>query len=142
MLVRCGRLIQIGDLIQHINPNYLGNDEDIKTYIKGIRTALKFFETSALKAYTGTITLNLTASDAEIEKYIRAKAESIFHPVGTAKMGADDDPMAVVNTKLQLRGIKNLRVADASVIPSLISGHTMAPTVMVAERVAEFITNK
>jgi len=124
-----------------VNPNYLGDDNDIKTYIKGVRTALKFFQTSALKAYTDlrTITLSLDASDEEIEAYIRGKAESIYHPVGTAKMGKDDDPMAVVNSKLQVRGVKNLRVADASVIPNLISGHTMAPTVLVAERVADFI---
>ena len=124
-----------------VDPNYLGDADDIKTYIKGIRTALKFFKTAALKAYTdlGTITLSIDATDEEIEKYIRSKAESIYHPVGTAKMGADDDIMAVVNNKLQVRGIKNLRVADASVIPNLISGHTMAPTVLVAERVADFI---
>lgn len=73
--------------------------------------------------------------------YIRSRAESIYHPVGTAKMGADNDPMSVVNTKLQVKGIKNLRVADASVVPNLISGHTMAPTILVAERAADFITN-
>ncbi|MEM1119125.1 MAG: GMC family oxidoreductase N-terminal domain-containing protein [Bacteroidota bacterium] len=126
-----------------VNPNYLGDERDISTYINGMRTAFKFFQTPALKAYTdlSTITLDSNASDAEIEGYIRNKAESIYHPVGTAKMGTDDDPMAVVNTKLQVRGIKNLRVADASVIPNLISGHTMAPTILVAERVADFIKN-
>lgn len=124
-----------------VNPNYLGDDRDMETYIKGMRTALKFFKTPSLKAYTNieTITLNMDASDSEIEGYIRNKAESIYHPIGTAKMGKDDDSMAVVNTKLQVRGIKNLRVADASVIPNLISGHTMAPTVLVAERLADFI---
>ncbi|MEL7219952.1 MAG: GMC family oxidoreductase N-terminal domain-containing protein [Bacteroidota bacterium] len=124
-----------------VNPNYLGDEEDVKTYIKGIRTALKFFQTPALKAYTDlhTITLIPDASDADIEEYIRSRAESIYHPVGTAKMGTDNDPMAVVNTKLQVRGIKNLRIAGASVIPNLISGHTMAPTVLVAERAADFI---
>ena len=126
-----------------VNPNYLADDRDVKTYIKGMRTALKFFQTASLKAYTdlSTISLDLKASDDEIENYIRSKAESIYHPVGTAKMGTDDDPMAVVNTKLQVRGIQNLRIADASVIPNLISGHTMAPTVLVAERAAEFIQN-
>ncbi|MGY3792579.1 GMC family oxidoreductase [Aquimarina sp. 433] len=127
-----------------VNPNYLGDDRDIKTYIKGMKIALKFFQTASLKAYTDldTITLPINASDEEIENYIRAKAESIYHPVGTAKMGSDDDPMAVVNTKLQVRGIENLRVADASAIPDLISGHTMAPTILIAERVADFIKNQ
>ena len=126
-----------------VNPNYLGDERDVKTYIKGMRVALKFFRTASLKAYTNldTITLSINASDEEIEAYIRSKAESIYHPVGTAKMGRDDDPMAVVNTKLQVKGIQKLRIADASVIPNLISGHTMAPTVLVAERVADFIQN-
>ncbi|MEM9340953.1 MAG: GMC family oxidoreductase, partial [Bacteroidota bacterium] len=81
------------------------------------------------------------ASDDEIENHIRNGAESIYHPVGTAKMGKADDSMAVVNTKLQVRDIPNLRIADASVIPELISGHTMAPTVLVAERAAAFIVD-
>ena len=126
-----------------VNPNYLGDDRDIKTYINGMQKALKFFQTPALKAFTDldTISLNINASDDEIENYIRTKAESIYHPIGTAKMGTNDDLMAVVNTKLEVRGIMNLRVADASVIPELISGHTMAPTVLVAERAADFIAN-
>lgn len=126
-----------------VNPNYLGDKQDVQTYIKGMKTALKFTQTNSLKAFTdpATLTLKVDASDAEIEEYIRSRAESIYHPVGTAKMGKDDDPMAVVNTKMQVRGIQNLRVADASVIPNLISGHTMAPTILVAERVADFIKN-
>lgn len=124
-----------------INPNYLSHEDDINTYVKGIKQALKITETAALKPYTdpATRTLSANASDAEIIEYIRGKAESIYHPVGTAKMGKDSDPLAVVNTKMQVRGIKNLRVADASVIPNLISGHTMAPTILVAERLAGYI---
>lgn len=124
-----------------INPNYLGEEEDVKTYIKGIRKALQFPFTKALKDLTDTNTINPNpeATDKELTDYIKNTAESIYHPVGTAKMGNDDDPMAVVNTKLQLMGVKNLRIADASVIPSLISGHTMAPTILIAERAADFI---
>ena len=126
-----------------INPNYLSHEEDVATYVKGMKQALKITETSALKPYTdpATRTLSVNASDGEIADYIRNKAESIYHPVGTAKMGTDSDPMAVVNTKLQVKGVKNLRIADASVVPHLISGHTMAPTILVAERVADFILN-
>ncbi|TDT45213.1 choline dehydrogenase-like flavoprotein [Maribacter spongiicola] len=124
-----------------INPNYLSDKEDIQLYIKGIRKALEFFNSKALKPFTdhSTITLSIDSTDAEIEDYIRNRAESIYHPVGTAKMGNDDDPLAVVNNKLQVRGIEKLRIADASVIPNLISGHTMAPTVLIAERAADFI---
>lgn len=126
-----------------INPNYLSNDEDVATYVKGIKQALKITQTAALNPYTdpATRSLNVNASDAEIIEYIRGKAESIYHPVGTAKMGRDNDSLAVVNTRLQVKGIKNLRIADASVIPNLISGHTMAPTILVAERAADFIVS-
>ena len=127
-----------------INPNYLADERDMETYIKGVRKALDFFETKALKPFTdhNTMSLKVDATDSEIEDYIRNKAESIYHPIGTAKMGNDEDPMAVVNEKLQVRGIKNLRIADASVIPDLISGHTMAPTILIAERAAHFINNE
>jgi len=126
-----------------INPNYLSHEGDVATYVKGIKQALKITQTAALKPYTdpATRTLKVNASDAEIIEYIRNGAQSIYHPVGTAKMGTDSDPMSVVNTKFQVQGIKNLRVADASVIPNLISGHTMAPTILVAERAADFIMN-
>lgn len=124
-----------------INPGYLTNEADIATYTKGIRRALEITQSAALSPYTNpsTRSLNINATDDEIATYIRAKAESIYHPVGTAKMGNKADPMAVVNGKLQVHGIRNLRIADASVIPNLISGHTMAPTILVAERTAAFI---
>lgn len=126
-----------------IDPNYLSHPDDMATYIKGIRKALELTKSKALEPYTDpkTRTLKVTASDAEIEEYIRSKAESIYHPVGTAKMGNDSDPMAVVDAELKVKGIANLRIADASVIPELISGHTMAPTILVAERAADFIMN-
>ncbi len=127
-----------------VNPNYLGEEQDVKTYINGMRIAMKFPTTSSLTPFTDldTVSISLEASDDEIKDYIKNRAQSIYHPVGTAKMGRKEDPMAVVNEKLQVRGIENLRVADASVIPNLISGHTMAPTVLVAERVVDFIRNE
>jgi choline dehydrogenase len=66
-------------------------------------------------------------------------ATTIFHPVGTAKMGADSDPMAVVSNKLEVHGVRNLYIADASVMPTITSGNTHAPAVMVAERLAEWL---
>lgn len=126
-----------------INPGYLSHEDDIATYVKGMRKALKITQSAALRPYTdpATRSLSVNASDGEIMDYIRNRAESIYHPVGTAKMGTDSDRMAVVDTKLKVRGVANLRVADASVVPNLISGHTMAPTILVAERAAEFIMN-
>ena len=78
-------------------------------------------------------------SDAEIEAFIRDKAESIYHPVGTCKMGANSDPYAVVDSHCRVRGVDGLRVVDASVMPKLIGGNTNAPTIMIAERVADLM---
>ena len=127
-----------------IDPNYLAEEADAKAYISGIRAALAITQTKSLAGFTDpeTLTIQPTATDDEILAYIKGRAESIYHPVGTAKMGADSDAMAVLNAKLQVRGVNNLRVADASSIPNLISGHTMAPTILIAERAADFILNE
>jgi choline dehydrogenase len=78
-------------------------------------------------------------SDAEIAEWVRARSETIYHPVGTCKMGPDSDPMAVVDNELRVRGVQGLRVIDASVMPTVISGNTNAPTIMIAERVSDLI---
>ena len=77
------------------------------------------------------------SSDCEILKFIRKKAETLYHPSGTCKMGIDK--LAVVDEKLKVRGIKGLRVADASIMPTLISGNTNGPCMMIGERCADFI---
>ena len=77
--------------------------------------------------------------EEEIKEYIRSKAETAYHPSCTLKMGVDD--MAVVNEKLKVNGLQNLRVADASVMPEITSGNLNAPTLMIAERAADFILN-
>jgi choline dehydrogenase-like flavoprotein len=80
-------------------------------------------------------------SDAEIEAFIRGQADSIYHPVGTCKMGnLERDAMAVVDSQsLKVRGVQGLRVIDASVMPQVVSGNTNAPTIMIAEKAVEMI---
>jgi choline dehydrogenase len=70
---------------------------------------------------------------------VREKAESVYHPIGTCKMGAHDDRNAVVDSQCRVKGVSGLRVVDASVMPTLIGGNTNAPTIMIAERVADLI---
>ena len=92
--------------------------------------------------YTDVSTLPLSsdADDAQLEADIKAFAETIYHPVGPAKIGRDDDPTAVVDAKLQVKGIEGLRIADASVLSILVSGHPLPPTILVAEMAADFMT--
>ena len=77
------------------------------------------------------------ASDAALMELVRRRADTVYHPVGTCRMGGDD--LAVVDAQLRVRGIERLRVADASVMPTLIGGNTNAPAIMIGERAADFI---
>lgn len=76
-------------------------------------------------------------TDADLEAFIRRRAETLYHPVGTCRMGVDD--MAVVDPDLRVHGLEALRVVDASVMPTIIRGHTNSPTIMIAERAADLI---
>jgi choline dehydrogenase len=78
-------------------------------------------------------------TDEELAKLAGDIASTIFHPVGTTRMGREDDPMAVVNARLQVRGVAGLRVVDAGVMPTITSGNTNSPTLMIAEKAAEWI---
>lgn len=123
------------------DPSYLSDPADIATYVKGVQLAVRHTATKAMAPFfdPDTLTMAPDADTSEIETYIRTRAESIYHAVGTAKMGSDDDPTAVLDARLRVRGLDNVRVADASAIPSLISGHTLAPTILIAEMAAMFI---
>src|SRR3546814_12879403 len=79
-------------------------------------------------------------NEAELVEFVRAKAETVYHPVGTCRMGSDD--AAVVDPQLRVRGVDGMRVVDASVMPTLPTGNTNAPTLMIAERAADLIRSR
>lgn len=122
-----------------IDPGYLSAPSDLSAMVAGIRIARRILEQPAFAPYRDR---ELTPgpdmrSDAEIESFIRQSAGTVYHPVGTARMGAD--PLAVVDERLRVWGVDGLRVADASVMPTIPSGNTNAPTLMVAEKAADMI---
>lgn len=122
-----------------IHPNYLTDPIDQQTAIASIKTARDIFGADALSGYRGEELLpgNTIQSDDEVLEYCRLSGITIYHPVGTCKMGSDT--MAVVDSELKVHGLTGLRVVDASVMPRLVSGNTNAPTIMIAEKAADMI---
>lgn len=124
-----------------INPNYLGDADghDLKVMIEGARLSRGILAQEAFAPYRGKeIFPGADAgSDADFAAFIRRKAETIYHPVGTCRMGNDE--AAVVDSELRVRGIDNLRVVDASIMPTLLGGNTNAPTIMIAERASDLL---
>ncbi|TAL65531.1 MAG: choline dehydrogenase [Legionella sp.] len=122
-----------------IHANYLQTDNDLKDLVAGVAITREIFNQEAFKPYKGReIQPGLTCqTPKEMEEFIRAKADSAYHPCGTCKMGIDS--LAVVNPKAQVYGIDQLRVVDASIMPSNLSGNLNASTIMMAERVSDLI---
>ncbi len=122
-----------------INPNFLNDNRDVDALIKGAKITQNILNTPPLKKYQKReiygVHSNLT--DKEWEQHIRNRADTIYHPVGTCKMGKD--PLAVVDSSLKVRGLNNIRVADASIMPTITSGNTNAPTIMIGEKCATMI---
>jgi choline dehydrogenase len=125
-----------------IAPNYLSTDEDRRVAADAIRTTRRLMKQEALAPYRPEEFLpgpSVGDDDASLAKAAGDIGTTIFHPVGTAKMGAANDPMAAVDERLRFRGIAGLRVADASVMPTITSGNTNTPTAMIAEKGAAMI---
>ncbi|MDX1819402.1 MAG: choline dehydrogenase [Paracoccaceae bacterium] len=121
-----------------IDPRYLSDDHDLQTLVAGAKMARAIMQAPAMDRYRHKeLHLPNTPSDADWEAQIRARADTIYHPVGTCRMGTD--PMAVVDPELRVHGVEGLRVVDASVMPTLIGGNTNAPTIMIAEKAADMI---
>jgi choline dehydrogenase len=125
-----------------IKPNYLSTDEDRRVAADSIRVARKIVAQPALARYKPAEYLpgsSVGNDDAALIKAAGDVGTTIFHPVGTAKMGRETDPMAVVDERLRVIGLERLRVVDASIMPTITSGNTNAPTMMIAEKGAAMI---
>jgi choline dehydrogenase-like flavoprotein len=122
-----------------IQLNMLSEQEDITTMVQAVKIARNILAQSPLAEKNGKelIPGDECQTDEEIIEFLKQKANTIYHPVGTCKMGNDE--MAVVDDQLKVHGLKNLRVVDASIMPTLISGNTNAPTIMIAAKAAEMI---
>jgi choline dehydrogenase-like flavoprotein len=125
-----------------IKPNYLSTEEDRRVAADSIRLARRIVAQPALARYQPVEYLPGGCVGDDEAALIKAAGDigtTIFHPVGTAKMGRASDPMAVVDERLRVIGLERLRVVDASVMPTITSGNTNAPTMMIAEKGAAMI---
>lgn len=130
-----------------IQTNYLGNRGDLDTLLRGFKYQISFSNTNAFQEHEGKVfRLPLPPcddfeyqSEAYLECYIGQLSTTVYHPVGTAKMGPTGDAEAVVDSRLRVQGIQNLRVIDASIMPLIVSSNTNAPTIMIGEKGADFI---
>ncbi|KAB8189389.1 choline dehydrogenase [Nonomuraea phyllanthi] len=126
-----------GDVV--IDPAYLTAEADMKRLVAGLKMAKQVFATSAMRPYAGGPMEPYWApeSDEELAQWVRERGETLYHPVGTCRMGTDD--ASVVDPELRVRGVEALRVVDASIMPTLNRGHTHAPAIMIGEKGADLI---
>ncbi len=124
-----------------MHPNFLQNKADVRKLICGLKEARRILSMPALARCSGKELSPgpAVSTDADLEAFIRANVATTYHPVGTCSMGPGRDPMAVVDSRLRVRGITGIRVADASIMPNIIGGNTSAPSMMIGERTAHFI---
>jgi len=123
-----------------IDPGYLTHEADIRRLAAGLKVAHRLLETGPLRPFSGAPMPPWTGEvdDESLTAHVRDHAETLYHPVGTCRMGPGDD--AVVGLDLKVRGLQGLRVADASVMPRINRGHTQAPAYMIGEKAADLIT--
>ncbi|MES2096575.1 MAG: GMC family oxidoreductase N-terminal domain-containing protein [Pseudomonadota bacterium] len=126
-----------------IHGNVLGHADDMATLVRGVRLARRILHSPSLAQLLDCELApghgpDDELSDAAIEAHIASVVKTVYHPCGTCKMGPASDPAAVVDAKLRVHGVPRLRVADASIMPNLVSGNTNAPAIMIGERCADF----
>ncbi len=124
--------------------NYLATEEDRRALREGVKMMRKVADQPALAPFRTEELFpgKAVQTDDQIDAWIKGVAETIYHPVGTCRMGVAGDPMAVVDAELKVQGLKGLRVIDASVMPNLVGGNTNAPTIMIAEKAADLLLGK
>jgi choline dehydrogenase len=121
-----------------IDPKFLSHPDDIKVLVKGYKKMMAIMNTAPIKKYIANCERPVNINDdRDIEQAIREHADTVYHPVGTCKMGSDSH--AVVDERLRVHKMQNLRVVDASIMPTVVGGNTNAPTVMIGEKAAEMI---
>ena len=119
--------------------------EDLELLLRGTKLAVRIFEAPALRQMTSGFVLPAAGElddDDALRDFVRRTAKTVFHPAGTARMGPATDTMAVVDNELRVRGVQGLRVADASIMPRLVSGNPNAPVMMIAERASRFMRGR
>jgi choline dehydrogenase-like flavoprotein len=124
-----------------IDPHFLSESSDVQRLAQGVRAVRQIMQQPALASLGGQESAASAGAQTpeQIEQFLRQYADTIYHPVGTCRMGAASDPGAVVDAHLRVHGVQGLRVVDASVMPRIVSGNTTAPVVMMAERAAEWL---
>ncbi|MCI0397043.1 MAG: GMC oxidoreductase, partial [Chloroflexi bacterium] len=122
-----------------IQPNALAVERDGRLLVGGVRLARRLAQTAAFAPYCGQEMAPGPAVQSEeaLLDFVRQNAATMYHPVGTCKMG--QDPLAVVDSRLRVHGLQRLRVVDASIMPTIVSSNTNAPTMMIAEKAADLI---
>ena len=121
--------------LPNINPNFLSNQDDIKTLLESVKLARKVIKTKPLSDIILDEILpgEKIIDDESLINYCKKMIKTNWHPVGTCKMGNDNDRLAVLNSKLQVKGIENLRVFDVSMMPNIVSANTNAPAMAIAD---------